>query len=409
MTLRHLVPALGLAALTIAPAFSADAVPSVTFAGWSDNVLSFSDSDTNATGPDNDPSTAKDDGAASLRFSSAASLKALWNITDRVHGKINLWFYPGTSTGGDPAATPTSTYSSNSNLNVREMYLTLDLTNGFTLQVGKSISHLGWLSAEPTGLYVVNASFIGYTELYGNDVLGGAVIWHDPDKSPWSAQFHVTNGYYTGSDSISPGYNAAPSAQRENSDLGVGFGLTYELPDDKGNIDFDLAYDRRSGRNGTGAPPGTTSMGGDALMIGLNATLKMVPNLLLGAEVMHFIVGDSEAAPSVVGPYAADGFARTQGMLTANYAFPGAPANMSVTGMVQYITQELDTKPATPATTAHNELGISAALLANPFPSNAFVMLGEIGYYERKGIGYSTGPGSKEDGYAVSVEFLGSF
>lgn len=398
MTLRHLVPALGLAALTATSGFAADAMPTVSFSGWSDNILSYSNSDDNDPNPDNDPTTAKDDGAGSLRFSSAAALKAKWKIADRVDGKINVWFYPGAS-NSDAAAGDV-----NNNLNVREMFLTVDLTNGFSLQMGKAIDHVGWLSADPTGLYTVNASMIGYTGIYGNDVIGAAIIFNDTMRSPISAQFHLTNGYFTNIDSISPGYVASVSDQRENTDLGIGLGLTYTLPEKMGNIDFDLAYDMHSEQNGTGP----ADLGGDVLMVGLNATIIPTTGLMIGAEVMYFSVDDSEGPTGVKG---LDGFSRIQGMLLANYALPGAPANMSITGMLQYITVEDDTMA--PNTDAETSLGFALALMTNPFGGTNFGANAEIGYYKVDNVNYNTtaiaGNPSEEKGFALSFELIGSF
>jgi hypothetical protein len=397
MILRHLVPALGLAALT-ATAFAADKAPTVTFAGWSDNILSFTTTDT-----DNNPATAKDESKASLRFSAAASLKAMWKVSDRVDAKVNLWFYPDVSTGGDPAPA-VATYTSNSNLQAREMFVTVDLTEGFSWQMGKYIDHIGWISAEPTGLYSVNNSLIGYLGIYGNDVIGTALVYNDPKKSPVSAQLHITNGYFTSSDAISPGYVASPSPSRENSDLGFGVDLTYALPNEMGNIDFDFAYDMHSGINDQSAS-GVDGLGGNAFVVGLNATVKPVKELTIGAEIMYFAVADGmdETKTKV----ADTGFKRTQGLLLANYILPNAPWGMSITGLVQYVQIKSDDTAGTPD--KEKRLEVAGALLTNPFGTSNFGLNLEIGYYKLQNIGFSPLAADQNKGVNVSVEALATF
>jgi len=412
MILRHLVPALGLAALT-ATAFAADKAPTVTFAGWSDNILSFTTTDT-----DNNPATAKDESKASLRFSAAASLKAMWKVSDRVDAKVNLWFYPDVSTGGDPAPA-VATYTSNSNLQAREMFVTVDLTEGFSWQMGKYIDHIGWISAEPTGLYSVNNSLIGYLGIYGNDVIGTALVYNDPKKSPVSAQLHITNGYFTSSDAISPGYVASPSPSRENSDLGFGVDLTYALPNEMGNIDFDFAYDMHGGAGQLGligaGPDGIAGnvddvatagwLGGNVFLLGLNATVKPVKELTIGAEIMYFAVADG--MDETKAKVADTGFKRTQGLLLANYALPNAPWGMSVTGLVQYVQIKSDDTAGTPD--KEKRLEVAGALLTNPFGTSNFGLNLEIGYYKLQNIGFSTAPADQNKGVNVSVEAIATF
>lgn len=387
MTLRYLVPALGFAALTVTPAFAADAVPTVSFSGWSDNILTISSYSNNNPAGEDITTTAKDEGGASVRFSAAASLKAMWKVADRVDAKINLWFYPDYA-----------------EVQAREMFVNVDVTNGFSWQMGKYINHVGWISAEPTGLYTVNDSLIGYLGAYGNDVLGTAIIWHDPMKSPVSAQFHITNGYYTASDAFSPGYVTTPSTRRENSDLGFGVGVTYTDPGDKFSLDFDLVYDIHSDENG--AP---SSMGGDVLAVGVNATVKPVAGLVIGAEVMIMSVDDSDP----VAGSAADAQQRIQGLVLANYAIPNAPANMSVTGMIQYIQIEPDTLPA--GKEEDTRLQVAAVLLTNPFTSTNFGLNFEIAYAQFEGIEFDSNTGvgttteTESDLISFAVEAIATF
>lgn len=388
MTLRHLVPALGLAALTATSAFAADKAPTVTFAGWSDNILTFANDDTKDTA-----GTAKDESKASLRFSAAASLKAMWRVSDRVDAKVNLWFYPDTVSG------------TNNNFQVREMYTTVDLTNGFSWQLGKYIDTIGWIAAEPTGLYSVNNSLIGYLGIYGNDVLGTG-LYYSSKEIPVSGSLHINNGYFTGTDAISPGYVSTPSANRENTDLGFGIDLTYAFPNDKGNINFDFAYDMHSsGQNNFVAAPPAGYLGGNAFLVGLNATIKPIKELMIGAEVMMFTVGEAENGAKV--KVANSGLKRTQGMLLANYALPNAPWNMSVTGLVQFIQIKSDLPVAALTSDKEKRMEVAAEVLTNPFGTSNFGLNGEIGYWKKDDAGFVKAADSK--GISISIEALATF
>ncbi len=403
MTLRHLVPALGLAALTATSAFAADKGPEVSFSGWSDNILTFANDDTKDTPAAGATGTAKDESKASLRFSAAASLKAKWRVSDRVDTKVNLWFFPDTSTGGDSTATP-STYVSNANFQAREMYVTVDLTNGFSWQMGKYIDHVGWISAEPTGLFSVNNSLIGYLGIYGNDVIGTALNYSDADKSPFSGQIHITNGYFTASDALSPGYVASPNVNRENNDLGFGVDLNYALPNKMGDIDFDFAYDTHSGLNATNAP-GVSGLGGSAYVLGLNATIKPVKELTIGAEIMLFTLADGENSNKV--KQANTGYKRTQGLLLANYVIPSAPWNMSVTGLIQYIQIKTDAAVTAANSDKEKRMEVAAEVLTNPFGTKNFGLNGEIGYWKKDDVGFVKATDQK--GISISIEAIATF
>lgn len=339
MNLRNIVPALALAAFTAAPAMAADAMPAVSFEGWVDTILSYSTDDIE----DQDTNTEKDEEAGILRFSSAASLKANWKVTDALSARVNLWFAPA---DGDADG-----------LNMREAYFAWAINDTVTWSMGKYIDHIGWIAAEPTGLYTVNASLIGYTAPYGNDVIGTSLAVA-PKNSPFSGSFHITNGYYTGVDAT----NNGPSDSRENTDLGFGLDLTYAFGD-KGNVNVDFAYDMHSDR-------GTGDMGGDVLLIGANATIIPVKPLTLGVEVMFEMTGESD-------PTNDDASDRLQFLILANYALEGAPVPMSVTGMIQYVQIEPDGAPD-----PETRLGVTGALLTNPLTSSNFGLNFEIGYWD---------------------------
>jgi len=97
--------------------------------------------------------------------------------------------------------------------------------------------------ADPTGLFTINSSLIGYQNIYGNDVIGGALIFGKKDV-PITGELHITNGYFDGADAFSRGAQAfngsgavGASATRENHDLGFGLDLTYTFA--KGNVNLE--------------------------------------------------------------------------------------------------------------------------------------------------------------------------
>ena len=379
MNLRNLVPALALAAVTAAPAMAADAVPAVSFSGWVDTILAISDDDTD------DTIGGKDDESATIRFTSQASIKANWKVTDALTAKINLWFDPGSD-----------------GLNMREAYFAWAINDTVTWSMGKYIDHIGWLSAEPTGLYTVNDSLIGYLDAYGNDVIGTS-IGVAPKDSPISGSFHIVNGYFTGSDAL----NGDPSTERENTDLGFGLDLIYELPNDMGSLNLEFAYDMSSGQpDPTGyslgnAPAG--GIGGDVFLVGFNATVKPVKPLMIGAEIQYLAIGESETAG---GTEVVDSdISRIQGMLLANYAIEGASIPMSVTGQLQYIT--IDNNSADDET----RFGLAVALLTNPLGSSNFGLNFEVGFYDVSDFGGTTPPTPAVDdnGFVLAMEGLVTF
>ncbi len=388
MNIRNLVPALAIVTLTSTAGFAADTAPAVTFSGWVDAVLQFSDDDTkdiSSTAPTNP--TAKDESTGSLRFSGAASLKAAWKVTDAVSAKANLWFDPGSNA-----------------VNMREAYFTWNINDTLSWSMGKYIDHLGWISAEPTGdnFLFINADTIGYRDIYGNDVLGTA-LGFAPKNSPISGAVHVTNGYFTKSDATSTNYESAPSGSRENTDLGFGLDLTFKLPNELGSINGELAYDMKSGDTTyLGGVDPTNGLGGDVLLVGINATIKPVKIVTLGAEVQYLTVGDSE---NVVGASQNNGIDRLQFLLLGNVAIEAAPVPMSVSGLVQCVSIDRDTS----ATKTEESLYIGVALLTNPLTNTKFGLNFEVGYFESTGNKGAYGAAGENDGMTVAVEGLISF
>lgn len=393
MNLRYLVPVLGIIAVSIPVANAADqagAAPSITFTGWVETILNVS----SANKPDDNASTAKDEKGLEIGFSNEASLKAHIKISDSITGKINLFISPGDG----------------SDINMREAYVDWALNADWFLQTGKYIDSIGWLSPEPTGLYTVNASLIGYTGIYGNDVIG-ANLGFAQKGCPITGSFHITNGYFNGADghSVTPmgatGGGSGKTASRGNSDLGYCVDLTYNLPGDGNFVNLDFAYDPHGAFaanyqvGGAGAaviPAGAE--GGNAMLVGLNGQYNITKGFLVAAEIMDFTVGNYKTAAATVDN---TGGTRTQGLVLANYVLPKTSFPVSLTGEIQYITDKQ--KGAGNKEKASEE---TLAILTNPTSSNYFGLNGEISFTQY------TSPvtgASKVNAIILSVEALLSF
>jgi hypothetical protein len=284
---RRLAPTLAAVAVFCAPASAADR-DSLVLSGWSDNILNVADDDYTT----NSPTTAKDDAAARIGFSTNASLKADWTVASRMHARINLWLI---NTIGNGLPTPTNGYANPQSTVValRESYLAVDLEDGWSWWAGKYINSIGWIGAEPTAIYRVNPSTIGYTQaLYGNDVVGTAIACR-PKGAPISASLHVVNGFFDPLDT----YNnnqifGHPTSNRENFDLGYMLDFAWlfgraQSDNKPSNLDFELVYDPHGGANTTAAG----QRAGTAVQAGLNGTIRAgeLPwnkDLTLGGEVI---------------------------------------------------------------------------------------------------------------------------
>jgi hypothetical protein len=380
VNLRYLVPALGLAALS-ATSFAEDKAPTVSFNGWVDAITSYS---TATDAEKDDTTTAKDENGDSLLFTSAASLKAHWNVTDKLSAHVNLWFKPEFN-----------------DVQMREAYFSWAINDTLTWSMGKYIDHVGWISADPTGLFTVKNSHIGYLSPYGNDVIGTNLAFAAKDV-PVSGSFHVTNGYY----SAEAATNDDSKVGRDNTDLGLGLDLIYTLPNEMGNINFDLAYDMHSDPGSNTTNPGN-DYGGDVFLVGLNATVKPIKPLTIGAEIQLLSTDDGETA---TGGDIKNGSDRTQGLLLANYALEGTAIPMSVTGMIQYVSIDFNNTTASPE--SEERLGFSLALLTNPLTSSNFGLNYELGFYDisnEGGVKTTSGNVTDYDGIVVSVEGLVTF
>ncbi len=381
MNLRYVVPALGALAFIAAPATAADLGKGLSLSGWADTTFTIGDNNTSDVS-----GTARKESSPGQGFYAEGSIKVGWQVTDAVKAKINLWFSPDVA----PAQ-------------LRESYFAWSFNPDWTWTMGKYIDHLGWIAAEPTGLYRINNSTIGYLALYGNDVVGTAISYAEKD-SPFSASFHVVNGYFTAEDAYSRIYTTN-SFGRENRDLGFGLDLVWT----KGpvSVNLEAAYDVHSTNAfpftlGAGTP--ANGLGGSVAVVGLNTTIKPVDPLTLGAEIMYGMKAKDKLAnkTTVDGTKAT----RLQGLLSATYALQGTGIPMALTGQVQAISQKGDvvgggSKPKSDA------VELSVALLTNPVKDTNFGLNYELAYSTTKTKYIALAPGAKDKVNAIQFAVEG--
>jgi hypothetical protein len=327
-------PAATPAAPAAAPA--ADGPPgasNVVLSGWIDNFLTVN---SQLSKVQNDPTTSKDEKGVAIKFATEASVKVNWKVTDAMTARINLWIVPD---------------QANQNLNPREAFLSYSLNDDITWTIGKYINHIGWLSAEPTGLWRPNASLIGYTSIYGNDVYGTNFAYADKDV-PFTGSVHIVNGYYSAQDGTLAGaYTPQVAPGRANSDLGYGLDLIYNFPGGWAGsfLNLEGAYDVHSSDNqptGTDAAGNTvTGYGGDAFEVGFNGTLKPpLANqpLSIGFEIQDFGLADGKNGPGDTAPSPKNGYNRVQGLVQVNYVLPNTSFPISLTGSFEDVNIKPD-------------------------------------------------------------------
>lgn len=358
--IRYVVPALAVCAFSV-PALAADR-DVVTISGWSDNILTIGDDDFN-----NDQiNTPANEGDTGIGFSTTASVKVGWTVTSRLRAKINVWF--------NNTDTSFGTATNQNGLQLRESFFVYDLGGNLSWTMGKYINHVGWIAAEPTGLYKVNASNIGYTGFYGNDVVGTALAYA-PKDSPFSGSFHIVNGYFQGADTFNRGTTG--NAARENWDLGYGLDLVYAWgKDGQNNVNLEFEYDPHAGNITLG-----NQRGGSVFQTGLNATFKDVKDLVVGGEVIYR--NTTTAKQEVAGVISQVGGSHRQDfgwMLLGNYGI-GEGSGMGWFAFPASVTlsiQQLTGNYRAAARGEEDRSEVALALLTNPLDSTNFGLNAEI-------------------------------
>lgn len=348
-----IVPTLGVLALVSSAANAQEVAKGLFLDGWADNIGTYTTQE-NAAGGGSSLATQKTD---LVDFSANAKVKLSWKPTDKITGFVGVKFNNKSVSAKNSDGTP----ASDTQAYLQESYAAVNVGSDLTWTMGKYISHIGYVSAEPTGLYRVNASTIGAL-LYTNDVIGTNLAWA-PKDVPFSGSFHVVNGYFTGDDTFN---DTSATTDHKRSDLGLGLDLIYTLPDSKGFINLEFAWDPSSsaGKSAAGYPS-------DIFLAGLNGEFIATDKLKFGSEFIYKASKNADLDDALKPVDKVD----VEFLAMVNYKLPTTmPA--STTLMYQQLNNNFAAK-ATKAPVTHE---ISAAILTNPFGSDKLGINGEIAY-----------------------------
>jgi hypothetical protein len=281
MSLKYIVPTLGLVAASFTPTFAADVGGGLQVGGYVDAILAIESKD--------DALVTNTDDTTFVDFMSAADINVGYNIGSDVRAYVELGF------NGD-----------NSDVDLQEAYAEWKLET-VSLTMGKFHSHLSYEGNDAPELNRVNTSIV-YNMFSGENNTGLAIGFKPSDT--------VDVGIYLVDD-----FYGDANGTKEGTDLGVGASVTFKVAG-IGWFDVDLAYDMAA-VPGAGDPE-------DLLVFGINGeidSMKESSNLLLAFDLSYADAGD-------VSSYGL--------MLMANYglstSFPS-----SATLMVSYLEPDGDT------------------------------------------------------------------
>lgn len=329
MRIRSLVPAL--ACLAAAPLATAADTPAVKIDGFVDSILSASSTDSDTAGVSGSESS----------FSYGAKLGVSAAISDKVAAQVDI-----VADGDDGSA------------NIRQAYGTWKINDTVDLKSGKFISDVGWVAAYSPGLYRINAGPI--LSLYGQDQVGARVGYAAGDIG---LGLTVANGLFDANEANNNGQTG-----QGNEKYAYVADITFALPEKKGSVNGELAYDT-----------GVTGKGGDALHLGVNASIYPSEPLTIAAELIWQSFGAPDGSTAEDSTHL--GF-----LAMANFKLGDKlPVPASVTGMVQMVQASdyglVDPYGLSPASALDVTLTeLSVALLTNPAGTDKLGLNFELSY-----------------------------
>ena len=378
MNLRHIVPALGLVALSASAASAQEIATGLFLNGWSDNILTWAH-DTSKTEGGGSLGAENYD---SLDFSTAAKLRVDWNVNSQVSARVSMRFY---DVGGS-AASDNGAY-------LQESFVNVQANDKTSIMMGKFINPFGWQSAEPTGLNRVNYG-LTYQYYGNNDPLGASLSYTAPmsEKGKLASTFQVTNGYFTAQDGTNGGSvnsNDPAVNNHQRNDLGLGADFSFTPHGDKTNVNLEFAYDPSSSVAAAGG-----QFNGYIFQTGLNGTLMANDKLMIGGEV--FYRASQNAIVSNSGLSTEQDIAL---MATATQTLDTAEKFCPMAATVMYSMDNKDFKcEANTATPVEHQLAV--ALLTNPYGSSNFGLNLEYQY------GWTEGTNSNQNTSQIALEGL---
>ncbi|MDA3962238.1 MAG: hypothetical protein PF961_15725 [Planctomycetota bacterium] len=333
MSLRYLVPTLGLVAFTATPAMAAD-VGGLNIGGYVDTILTIADGDEALTGADGD---------ATIDFSAAAQIEVGYQIGDNVSANVELYY---DEDGFDAD-------------NLEQAYVNWAINEEVALRMGKMHNWIGWEGTDAPELYRVNNSYMyaggtlggnGADGIWGVDVTGLGVII-TPNEQFEIGLFIVDYIYFDDN-------GLADDQARGTDALSFGAYGTWNV-EGIGYFDLDIGF-------GMDESVSSTGTSGDIFQLDLNGEIDAIreDNGWLFAFDINYTDYDVSAALGI--------------LALANFALP-TETPMSLTGSLNYFDPDDD------STTGEDDEGIefALALLANPTDNENFSTNVELRYISR--------------------------
>jgi hypothetical protein len=336
MSLRYVVPTLGLMAFTIAPSMAAD-VGGLNVAGYVDSILAFSSAD-EAIAPANDDTI--------IEFSAAAQLEVGYQIGDAVSADIEL-YWTNDDTG--------------TNVDLEQAYVSWAVSEQVTLTMGKFHNWIGWEGQDAPELYRVNNSYMYAGGYQGSGMWLGANPWGD-DVTGLGVIITPTEELEIGVFAVNYIYNddngLAGDQARTTDTLSFGAYGTYTMAG-VGYFDLDISMGVDESQNADGDS-------GSILGIDLNGEIDALreDNGLLFAYDLNYTDYDAAASLGI--------------LVLANYALP-TETPMSITGSINWFDPNDDDD----IREDDDGLEIAVALLANPTDDENFSTNVELQYISR--------------------------
>lgn len=329
MSLRYIVPTMGLMAFTAVPAMAAD-VGGLTVNGYVDSILEFSDGD-DATGRGDD---------ATIDFSAGAQLEIGYAIGDAVTANVELYWEDADSSSNGVAT------------NLEQAYINWAITEQVSVVAGKFHNSIGWEALDAPGLYRVNNS-----HMYSSWSVGGSGF-----ETSWGLDTTGIGVVVTPNEQVEFGLNLVDGIYAETSKatdaLGINAYVTAVI-EGIGTFDLDIMYGQEEASAFGGAAEE------DAFGIDLNGEIDALreDQGLLFAFDFNYVDYDLAGGMGL--------------LLLANYALP-TEAPMWATLSLNYVEPNDDADD-------DESIEIAAALLTQPTDDDNFGLNFELAYISHSG------------------------
>lgn len=338
MSLRYLVPTLGLLACTAGSITAAD-VGGLTVNGYVDTILaieSYGDDITPipAGGYYSAPGTGGEEASNMvLDWNAAFQLEPSYKIGNDIVASAEILFV------GDDGRL------NGQQIDIERAMIKWAVTEMVDITMGKMHSPIGWEGDDAPELFRVNFSNLQNLGLYGwNDLTGVRVGFSGP-----KGDIQVSGGLLL-CDQLTDA-----DISTDNSEFGIVADVTVAV-EKLGEFSAALGYDQGTGADETGEPD-------DVLLFNVNGTLKLVEEkLTVGAEINFVDAGNSDAISILA---------------MGNYKLP-VDMPTSVTLMLDYAMLADDGAAGSGDDVEMNEMEIAVALLMNPTKDANFATNVEI-------------------------------